>query len=87
MNKDEAIDLLRGIEGEINTIIIGQEQMVRLLLVGLGLLFRGHLHSRLRPLGHRRVEALLPHRIEGDREHLETVCHLVVGLTIWAQQP
>ena len=35
MNKDEAIDLLRGIEGEINAIIIGQEQMVRLLLVGL----------------------------------------------------
>ncbi len=35
MNKDEAIKLLRGIESEINTIIIGQEQMVRLLLVGL----------------------------------------------------
>ena len=35
MNKDEAIKLLRGIEAEINTIIIGQEQMVRLLLVGL----------------------------------------------------
>ena len=27
MNKDEAIKLLRGIEAEINTIIIGQEQM------------------------------------------------------------
>jgi MoxR-like ATPase len=35
MNKDEAITLLRGIEAEINDIIIGQENMVRQLLVGL----------------------------------------------------
>ena len=35
MNQDEAIKLLRGIEEDINSIIIGQDQMVRLLLVGL----------------------------------------------------
>ena len=35
MTKDEAIQLIRDIEKEVNQIIIGQSQMVRHLLVGL----------------------------------------------------